>query len=70
MAREKLLDANISPSLEKQRAKRRLTAAKSFGEMLMRWLADARMADSMRSMRKSIIDRDILPVFDPDRNHP
>jgi len=70
MAREKLLDAKrmvaqgISPSLEKQRAKRRLTAAKSFGEMLKRWLADARMADSTRSMRKSIIDRDILPVFE------
>ncbi|WP_313027026.1 tyrosine-type recombinase/integrase [Pseudomonas lopnurensis] len=70
MAREKLLDAKrmvgqgISPSLEKQRAKRRLTAAKSFGEMLKSWLADARMADSTRSMRKSIIDRDILPVFE------
>ncbi len=70
MAREKLLDAKrmvaqgISPSLEKQRAKRRLTAAKSFGDMLKNWLADARMADSTRSMRKSIIDRDILPVFE------
>lgn len=70
MAREKLLDAKrmvaqgISPSLEKQRAKRRLTAAKSFGDMLESWLADARMADSTRSMRKSIIDRDILPVFE------
>nr|WP_271410942.1 Arm DNA-binding domain-containing protein [Pseudomonas sp. Q1-7] len=57
MAREKLLDAKrmvaqgISPSLEKQRAKRRLTAAKSFGDMLKSWLADARMADSTRSMR-------------------
>lgn len=70
MAREKLLDAKRmvalgnSPSLEKQRAKRRLTAAKTFGEMLKSWLADARMADSTRAMRKSIIDRDILPVFE------
>jgi hypothetical protein len=70
MAREKLLDAKrqvaqgISPSLEKQRAKRRLTAAKAFGDMLKRWLTDARMADSTRAMRKSIIDRDILPVFE------
>ena len=59
MAREKLLDAKrlvaqgISPSLEKQRAKRRLTAAKSFGDMLKRWLADSRMADSTQAMRKS-----------------
>ncbi len=52
MARERLLDA-----------KRRLTAARTFGEMTGRWLADARMADSTRAMRKHIIDRDILPVF-------
>lgn len=70
MAREKLLDAKrmvaqgSSPSLEKQRAKRRLTAAKTFGEMVKSWLVDARMADSTRAMRKSIIDRDILPVFE------
>ncbi|EQB0423511.1 tyrosine-type recombinase/integrase [Pseudomonas aeruginosa] len=70
MAREKLLDAKRmvalgkSPSLEKQRAKRRLNAAKNFGETLTKWLAGARMADSTRAMRKSIIDRDILPVFE------
>ena len=69
MAREMLLDAKravaqgVSPALEKQRAKRRLTAVKTFGEILERWLADARMADSARAMRRSIIDRDILPVF-------
>ncbi len=69
MAREMLLDAKravaqgVSPALEKQRAKRRLTAVKTFGEMQERWLADARMADSTRAMRRSIIDRDILPVF-------
>ncbi len=69
MAREMLLDAKravaqgVSPALEKQRAKRRLTAVKTFGEMLERWLADVRMADSTRAMRRSIIDRDILPVF-------
>ena len=69
LAREKLLDAKrqiaqgISPALEKQRAKRRLTATKSFGDMLKRWLADARMADSTRSLLLRI-DRDILPVFE------
>ncbi len=31
--------------------------------MTARWLADARMADSTRAMRKSIVDRDILPAF-------
>ena len=68
-AREKCLDAKRavsegqSPSREKQREKRRLADAKNFEEFTVRWLADARMADSTRSMRKSVIDRDILPAF-------
>jgi integrase len=70
LAREKLIDAKKavaqgkSPALEKQREKRRLTAAKTFGEMTEKWLAGARMADSTKAMRKSIVDRDILPAFD------
>jgi hypothetical protein len=69
MAREKLIDAKKavaqgkSPAHEKQREKRRLTAAKTFGEVADKWLADARMADSTKAMRKSIVDRDILPAF-------
>ncbi len=69
LAREKLLDAKKavmagrSPALEKQREKRRLTAAKHFGDLALKWLADAKMADSTRAMRKHVIDRDILPVF-------
>jgi CheY-like chemotaxis protein len=70
LAREKLIDAKKavalgkSPALEKQREKRRLTAAKTFGEMTEKWLAGARMADSTNAMRKSIVDRDILPAFE------
>lgn len=69
MAREKLIDAKKavaqgnSPAHEKQREKRRLTAAKTFGDVAGKWLTDARMADSTRAMRKSIVDRDILPAF-------
>lgn len=69
MAREKLLDAKRaiaegrSPAMEKQREKRRLSAGQNFGEMTLRWMADARMADSTRAMRKHIVDRDILPAF-------
>jgi len=69
MAREKLLDAKRaigsgkSPAMEKQREKRRLTEAKNFGEFTVKWLAGAKMAETTRSMRKSIIDRDITPVF-------
>jgi integrase len=69
MARELLLDARktvlkgISPALEKQREKRRAVAIKTFGTAMDTWLANARLADSTRAMRKHIIDRDILPVF-------
>ena len=68
-AREKLIDARRaisegrSPAQEKQREKRRLEEAKSFGEFGERWLQEAKMADSTRAMRRSIFERDILPAF-------
>lgn len=68
-AREKLIDAQRaivegrSPAQEKQREKRRIKEAKSFGEFGERWLQEARMADSTRAMRRSIYERDILPTF-------
>ena len=69
LARERCLDARRevaegrSPSQEKQREKRRVAEAKSFEEFTVCWLAQARMAESTRSMRTSILDRDILPAF-------
>ena len=68
-AREKCLDARrlveagISPAHEKQREKRRLLEAKSFGEFGERWFREAPMADSTRAMRRSIFDRDLVPAF-------
>ncbi|WP_347094169.1 tyrosine-type recombinase/integrase [Sphingomonas parapaucimobilis] len=68
-AREKLVDARRaisegrSPAQEKQREKRRIKEAKSFGEFGERWLQEAKMADSTRAMRRSILERDLLPVF-------
>jgi integrase len=69
MARERCMEARraiaqgISPAQEKQREKIRRTEAKTFGEFTRRWLAEHKMADSTRAMRKTVIDRDILPVF-------
>lgn len=68
-AREKLIDVKRailegrSPAREKQREKRRIKEAKSFGEFGERWLLEAKMADSTRAMRRSIYERDILPTF-------
>jgi integrase len=69
LARELCLDARRavaegrSPSQEKQREKRRVAEAKTFEEFTGCWLEQARMAESTRSMRKSILDRDIMPMF-------
>lgn len=56
-AREKCIDARRlvaegqSPAIEKQREKRRIKEAKSFGEFGEKWLTAAPMADSTRAMR-------------------
>lgn len=66
-AREKLIDAKrdieagVSPAVEKQRAKRRLKEAKSFGQVGRKWMDQAAMADSTRDMRRAIFDREIMP---------
>ncbi|TIO39296.1 MAG: integrase, partial [Mesorhizobium sp.] len=44
--------------------KRRLSGTASFGDQGKRWLKEAKMADSTRSMRKAIFDRDILPLWE------
>ncbi|RJG46306.1 tyrosine-type recombinase/integrase [Mesorhizobium sp. DCY119] len=68
-AREKCIDARrsvadgVSPAIEKQREKRRLKEAKSFGEFGEKWLQAAPMADSTRAMRRSIFERELLPVW-------
>jgi uncharacterized protein YeaO (DUF488 family) len=67
MARERCAEARkavakgISPSQEKQREKRRLSEAKTFEDFAKRWFEEGRMAESTKSMRKAIFDRDILP---------
>ena len=63
MAARKVVAAGRSPAQEKQREKRRLTDAQNFGAVGKRWFKEARMAESTRSMRKAIFDRDILPVW-------
>jgi integrase len=68
-AREKCIDARrsiaegVSPAIEKQREKRRLKEAKSFGEFGEKWLRAAPMADSTRAMRRAIFERELLPVW-------
>lgn len=64
LAREMPIDAKNAvaqgkpPALEKQREKRRLTAAKTFGEITEKWLAGARMSASLFDIRRQ-------HIFDP-----
>jgi integrase len=68
-AREKCIDAKRaisegrSPAIEKQREKRRLLEAKSFGEFGEKWLLAGPMAESTRSMRRSVFERELLPIW-------
>lgn len=68
-AREKLLEARrllrdgVSPALQKQREKARGPATKTFGDHATQWLYGATMAESTRAVRKSVLNRDILPDF-------
>ncbi len=52
-----------SPAQEKQREKRRLKEAQSFGEFGERWLKETKVAGSARTIRRSVFERDILPTF-------
>ncbi len=63
IAARKAVAAGRSPAQEKQREKRRLADTQNFGAVGKRWFKEARMAESTRSMRKAIFDRDILPVW-------
>ncbi|TIU34770.1 MAG: DUF4102 domain-containing protein [Mesorhizobium sp.] len=68
-ARELCIDARrtvaggVSPAQEKQRDKRRMKEARSFGEFAAGWFREAQMADSTRAMRRAIFDRDIKTVW-------
>ncbi len=69
IAREKCLDARrmvregLSPAQERQRQKKKLLQARNVGHFAEAWFRDGRMADSTRSMRRTIYERDIVPTF-------
>lgn len=68
MAGEKLVDAKKAivqdlPPRWRSRARRAGCAAKTLDDATGKWLAGTRLADSTKTMRKSIVDRDILPAF-------
>ncbi|HEX7758612.1 MAG TPA: Arm DNA-binding domain-containing protein [Caulobacteraceae bacterium] len=63
MAARKMVAEGLSPAIEKQRTKRRLAVARTFGDVAGAWFKEARMADSTRAMRRAVYNRDIHPVW-------
>jgi integrase len=63
LAARKAVSEGRSPAQAKQREKRKLAVTQNFGAVSSRWFKEARMAESTRSMRQAIFDRDILPVW-------
>jgi integrase len=63
LAARKEVSEGRSPAQAKQREKRKLAVSQNFGAVGKRWFKDARMAESTRSMRRAIFDRDIVPVW-------
>ncbi|MFT4253326.1 MAG: tyrosine-type recombinase/integrase [Caulobacter sp.] len=63
MEARKAVREGRSPAIEKQRAKAKIQAARTFGEFAEDWLENARMADSTRALRRSIYERDIAAPF-------
>jgi len=68
-AREKLMEAKkqvnsgVSPSVEKRDGKMKRKDEKTLHDFTVNYMKHARLADSTRAMKQSIIDRDITPAW-------
>jgi len=68
-ARERCIEARKavkdgqSPAQNKQREKRRLASAHTFGEFGEAYFKESKMAESTRAMRRHVYDRDIAPAW-------
>lgn len=60
---KKQLNAGISPAASKRDGIDKRKGATVFGEYTVRYLREARLADSTRTMKASVIEREIAPVL-------
>jgi integrase len=63
MEARKAVAEGRSPAQEKQREKRKHAVGETFGVVGQNWMKTGPMAESTRSMRKAIFDRDIYPAW-------
>lgn len=60
----RLIASGVSPAAEKRKKKDAVASAKSFGHWARDWIEKYKMAESTRAMRRSVLERDLLPAFD------
>lgn len=58
-AAKKLVESGISPAAQKRDGKNQVREAKRFTDFTVKWLSEAKFADSTRAMKQGCIDREI-----------
>lgn len=58
-AAKKLVESGVSPAAQKRDGKNQVKEAKRFSDFTVKWLAEAKFADSTRAMKQGCIDREI-----------
>ena len=58
---KKLVNSGVSPSAEKRRGKTAIRNTDTLGEYTDKWLAEVKLAESTRNLKRSVINRVIKP---------
>lgn len=58
-AAKKLVESGVSPAAQKRDSKNQVREAKSFSDFTVKWMDEAKFADSTRAMKQGCIDREI-----------
>lgn len=63
IAAKKLLKSGVSPAMKKHYGKNQIRNAGTFANFTVSYMKRASLADSTRSMKQAVIDRDIIPFL-------
>ena len=63
IAAKKLITSGVSPAVKKRDGKNQIRNAEAFANFPVSYMKRASLADSTRSMRQAVIDRDIIPFL-------
>lgn len=63
IAAKKLIKSGVSPAVKKRDGKNQIRNAETFANFTVSYMKRASLADSTRSMKQAVIDRDIIPFL-------